>query len=209
MIFSQIKKLVDRLPLLVIASMQFVLLPPACFATDYDKIVVPAEPPPVRGNYAPDAVGLGWIAFENGNHKQALTFFKWQIQYHPDEPHAYFGVAYVYSIEGRLDEAIRFYRESLQRDSKHADTYANLGYALLRQRQSTEGLQMLDQAIKLTPGCGAAYLSYSLYYGNQEKWKEAGEYANEAIDRGVKIPSAYVKRLRKHKVRVNEPTSLQ
>jgi tetratricopeptide (TPR) repeat protein len=44
----------------------------------------------------------------------------------------YYGVAYVYSVQGKLDDAIKYYRETLKYDQTYPYTFANLGYALLQ-----------------------------------------------------------------------------
>src|SRR5437879_13615659 len=89
-------------------------------------------------HFAPDAVDRGWKSFEQGDHATALRRFQMAIRHDPDFAPAYFGAAYVYTAEGKLDEAIKYYRETLQKDTIYVLTYANLGYALLKQGKFPE-----------------------------------------------------------------------
>src|SRR6266571_7800714 len=107
-------------------------------------------------HFAPDAVQLGWKHFQQGDYETALRRFQTAIRHDADFAPAYFGAAYVYSTEGKLDEAIKYYRETLKRDTLYVFTYANLGSALLQKGQFPEALQMLDKALEIDPKCGEA-----------------------------------------------------
>ena len=130
--------------------------------------------------------------------------FQTAIREDKDFAPGYYGVAYVYSVEGKLDEAINFYRETLKRDTTYVYTYANLGYALLQKEQFPEALQMLDKAIAIDPKCGEAHLSYANYYTYKQDWKNAEQSVNKAIKYGRKIHPELRKMLEDHGVRITE-----
>jgi tetratricopeptide (TPR) repeat protein len=191
----------------IVLLLVFTVLPLELMAKEnlkFDSVDVPSEPPPKKGNYRPDALGLGWIAEKSGRHQDALRFFKWHLKYFPNDAEAYFGIAYVFSVSGQLDDAIKFYREALKLDPNYTHANANLGYALLQKGQSAEGLKFLDKALSLDPKCGIAYLSYSNYYARKGDWEKAGEYARKAIESGTSIDPEFAEILKKHKVQLTQ-----
>jgi len=113
---------------------------------------------------------------------------------------AYYGIAYVYSTQGKLDDAIANYRQTLKRDKTYVFTYANLGYALLQKEQFEEALQMLDKALELDPKCGEAHLSYANYYAYKQDWKKAEQSINKAIEYGQKVHPELRKMLEHHRM---------
>ena len=155
-------------------------------------------------HFASDAVQLGWKYFQQGDYETALRRFQMAIRHDPDFAPAYFGAANVYSAEGKLDEAIKYYRETLTRETLYIYTYANLGYALLQQGKFPEALQMLDKALELDPTCGAAHLTYANYYAYKQDWKNAEQSVNKAMKYGQKIHPELREMLEKHGVKIAE-----
>jgi tetratricopeptide (TPR) repeat protein len=103
-----------------------------------------------------------------------------------------------------LDDAIKFYRLTLEHDQSYPYTFANLGYALLQKESFEEGLRMLDKALEMKPDCGEAYLSYANYYAFKQNWKKAEESVNKAIGFGQKIHPEFRALLESHGVRINK-----
>src|SRR5437773_10514899 len=71
---------------------------------------------PGMKKFAPGATELGWKYFHEGDYDTALRRFQMAIRHDNDYAPAYYGIAYVYSNQGRLDDAIKYYRETLKRD---------------------------------------------------------------------------------------------
>src|SRR4051794_8693411 len=71
---------------------------------------------PEMKKFAKPAVELGWKYFKKGDYETALKRFHMAIRHDKDFAPGYYGVAYVYSVQGRLDEAIKYYRETIKRD---------------------------------------------------------------------------------------------
>jgi Tfp pilus assembly protein PilF len=155
-------------------------------------------------HFAPDAVELGWKYFQKGDYETALRRFQMAIRHDPDFAPAYFGAANVYSAEGKLDDAIKYYRETLQRETLYVYTCANLGYALLQQGKFPEALQMLDKALELDPTCGVAHLTYANYYAYKQDWKNAEQSVNKAMKYGQTIHPELREMLEKHGVKLVE-----
>jgi Tfp pilus assembly protein PilF len=154
--------------------------------------------------FAPDAVELGWKYFQKGDYETALRRFQMAIRHDPDFAPAYFGAANVCSAQGKLDDAIKYYRETLKRETLYVYTYANLGYALLQQGKVPEALQMLDKALELDPTCGVAHLTYANYYAYKQDWKDAEQSVNKALKYGQKLDPELREMLEKHGVKLVE-----
>lgn len=136
---------------------------------------------------ASNAIDLGWECFHNSDYQTAMRQFRTAIRLDSSDASGYYGIAYIYSVQGNLDEAIRYYRFTLERDQTYPYTFANLGYALLQKRQFDEALKMLDHALQLMPDCGEAHLSYANYYAFKKQWGKAQKSANKAIEYGQVI----------------------
>lgn len=149
-----------------------------------------------------DAVDLGWKSFEEGDHATALRRFQTAIRHDPDFAPAYFGVAYVYTADGKLDEAIKYYRATLQKDTIYVLTYANLGYALLQQGKYPEAIQMLNKALDIDPKCSEAHLCFAKYYAYKQDWKDAEQSVNKAIKYGQRLDPELREIFEKHGVKI-------
>jgi Tfp pilus assembly protein PilF len=161
----------------------------------------PAAGPDTK-HFAPDAVELGWKCFEQGDHATALRRFQMAIRHDPDFAPAYFGAAYVYTAEGKLDEAVKYYRATLQKDTIYVLTYANLGYALLQQGKFPEAIQMLNKALDIDPKCSEAHLCFAKYYAYKQDWKDAEQSVNKAIKYGQRLDPELREILEKHGVKI-------
>src|SRR4029077_8500997 len=102
-------------------------------------------------HFAPDAVQLGWKYFQQGDYETALRRFQMAIRHDPDFAPAYFGAANVYSAEGKVDEAIKYYRETLKKDTLYVFTYVFLRYALATNMNIAESLKVWVNALELDP----------------------------------------------------------
>src|SRR5438874_6379124 len=71
---------------------------------------------PNMKEFAPDSVKVGWKYFREGDYKSALRRFQIAIQHDGNSAPGYYGIACVYNVEGKFDDAIKFYREALKRD---------------------------------------------------------------------------------------------
>jgi Tfp pilus assembly protein PilF len=167
-----------------------------------------AEPDPIAGrdtkHLAADAVDLGWKYFEQGDHASALRRFQMAIRHDPDFAPAYFGVAHVFTSEGKLDDAIKYYREFLKRDTLYGLACANLGYALLQQGKFPEAVVMLNRALDIDPKCSEAHLCFARYYAYKQDWKDAEQSVNKAIKYGQRLDPELREILEKHGVKIAE-----
>ncbi len=125
----------------------------------------------------------------------------------PSYAPAYYGVAYIHGVRGELDDAIKYYRLTLERDQTNPYTFANLGYALLQQERFDEALPMLDKALELKPDCGEAHLSYANYYAFKGDWKKAETSVNQALRFGQSLDPEFKALLEQNGVAISQPGS--
>ena len=170
--------------------------------TDYKEGEDPLSTPDMKPR-STELVKLGWKYFYEKDLSSALKRFFMAIRMDKTNPSAYFGVAFVCSVQNDLDDAIVFYREALKYEKHYAPIYANLAKALLMEdANAAEAPGLLNEAIKVDPKCGAAYVTYASYYGQHKRWKESGDMAQHATDCGEKIDSSLVDELKAHKINI-------
>ncbi|HWI80721.1 tetratricopeptide repeat protein [Ramlibacter sp.] len=123
-------------------------------------------------HHAKGAVELGWSYFNKGDTETALKRFNQALILDPNFAPAYFGIAYVYSVQNKLDLAIQNYRKSIEKDPTFSHSYSNLGLALLYSGNPKEALQHLKKALDIDPKNGDAHVNIALYYF------DAGDYSS-------------------------------
>jgi Tfp pilus assembly protein PilF len=159
-----------------------------------------------RRGHSSQVVKAGWNDLEHKNYEGALSSFFLAINMDFKNPSAYFGVAYVCSLQNNMTDAITFYREALKYEKNYSPIYANLAKALLIQshNDSAEAPQLLDEAIKIDPKNGDAYVTCAGYCAGKGDWKAAGQNASKAIEVGAKLDPQFVSELQKHDIQLPE-----
>ncbi|MBS1956216.1 MAG: hypothetical protein JST89_18670 [Cyanobacteria bacterium SZAS-4] len=151
-------------------------------------------------------VTLGWEFLKAGDRRTALKRFLLATKMDETNASAYFGAAYVCSVENALDEAITLYRIALTYDNKSAKTYSNLAKALLlKDMFSNEAPKLLDMAIQIDPNDPETYVTYSRYFADKDDWNAAGAKMNQAIALGREVESGTIKDFKKHGIQLNQP----
>jgi|GEM_PF-3328530 len=147
---------------------------------------VPVADDPLAGpemkQHAQNAAELGWRYLQKGDPETALRRFGMAIRHDDQYAPGYYGIAYAYSVQGELKDAVEYYHKTLALDESHLYANANLGFALLQLGREEEAMQALNAALKIDPDCGEAHLSYANYYAAHERWAEAGESARRALE---------------------------
>ena len=78
--------------------------------------------------FAHDTVEKGWNYFQNGDLETALKRFHQATIFDPNFAPGYYGKAYVYSFQNKLDLAIENYRKTIElADPPFTHAYGNLG----------------------------------------------------------------------------------
>ena len=143
--------------------------------------------------HAKEAVELGWRYFNKGDSETALKRFNQALILDPDFAPAYFGIAYVYSVQNKLDLAIKNYRKSIEKDSTHSDSYSNLGLALLYSGKPTEAFPMLKKALEIDPKNGDAHVNIALYYFDIKDYAACWKHIHLAQDNNTSVKPEFIK----------------
>jgi S1-C subfamily serine protease len=83
--------------------------------------------------------------------------------------------------EGRIEEAVRAYRQAIDADPDSAAAYNGLGVAYAGLKQYREAAAAYQQSIKLDPGSAWARSNLGLIYMELKMFKEAVEVLREAV----------------------------
>jgi len=81
---------------------------------------------------------------------------------------------------GELDNAVGFYRRSVECDPEFFEGWQALGMALVKLNRAEEAVEVLRMAVTLKPDDQMAWSSLSLAYGRNEQIKEAEDAGAKA-----------------------------
>jgi len=112
---------------------------------------------------------------------EAIEAAKAQGQKKPDYSLIYKNTGNALRAEGRIDQAISYYRQALQIRPDYAEAHYSLGNALMSQNKIDEAISHYRQAIRIKPDFAKAHsnLGYSLH--KQGKTDEAIIHYREAL----------------------------
>jgi Tfp pilus assembly protein PilF len=133
-------------------------------------------------HHAKSVVELGWSYLNNGNTDTALKRFNQALILDPDFAPAYFGIAYLYSVQNKFDLAIQNYRKSIEIDPTFSHAYSNLGLALLHSGKPNEALPNLQKALDIDLKNGDAHLDIALYYFDAGDFSSSWKHIHLAQD---------------------------
>jgi len=91
-----------------------------------------------------------WLCTAMGRYDEAITLTKQALELDPFVHRGDYATALLRA--GQYDEAIAAARRTLEVDPAYARAHSTLGWILLKQGHSREGLAALERAVELTPG---------------------------------------------------------
>jgi Tfp pilus assembly protein PilF len=145
---------------------------------------------------AMDTVKSGWEYFNKGDLDTALKKFNQATEIEPNFAPAYFGEAYIYSVQEKLDLAIKGYKKSIEKDPTHSPSYSNLGLALIYSDKPAEAFPMLEKALKIDPKNGNAHVNIAIYYFRVEDYANSWKHIHIAEELKEKINLDFLKDLK-------------
>jgi eukaryotic-like serine/threonine-protein kinase len=118
----------------------------------------------LRPDYWENPTALAMALYRRGRFEEAIVPFTRATELLPSDPlvHARLGAAY--HQLGRLDDALRQYREAARLGGT-GPAYANIGTILYRQGKFQEALEAYDQSLQRRPG-------------SQQTWRNKGDALN-------------------------------
>ena len=152
--------------------------------------------------HAKDAVELGWSYFNKGDPDTALRRFNQALILDSNFAPAYFGMAYVYSVQNKLDLTIQNYRKSIEKDPTFSHSYSNLGLALLYSDNPMEAFLNLKKALDIDPKNGDAHVNIALYYFVAADYLSSWTHVHLARDYQANVDPNFIRDL---KAKLPEP----
>lgn len=94
-------------------------------------------------------------------------------------PQALNDLAYVLYLQGNLNDAESFVRESLEISDRNSSAWDTLGVILMEQNKLPEAEEALQKSLGLRPNASSVMLSLAILYEKFERWAESGKIAND------------------------------
>jgi tetratricopeptide (TPR) repeat protein len=101
---------------------------------------------------------------QNTYWKDPLTLYKRTMQYAPDSARSYLSLAEVYSVQGKVEEAIALLEKVLSINPNHAYCYNNLGVQYQKAGRISEAMDAYQQALILDPNYFGTYVNLGNFY---------------------------------------------
>ena len=105
---------------------------------------------------------LGVIAYQNGDHAEAIRLIEQAIAQMPQIPDFHNNLGLVFQATGDLQRAIACYRQAIELNSQYAEAYNNLGLALDANGSAAQAIPYFEQAISLQPEFAQAHWNLSI-----------------------------------------------
>lgn len=128
------------------------------------------------------------MAFEN--EKKATRQINRAIEADPENAFAWFIKGYIYEEQGRIEDAIKHYTISIDKDADFVEPYINLGI-LYSDRGSAMAADYFNGALNIEPNNVNAMYLLGLHYQDQEKFDKAVSSYQNIISVNPDYPHAY------------------
>lgn len=129
----------------------------------------------------------GLILLQQDKNDEAIARFNEALQLSPDFVLSVYNIGNAYLAKGDYDQAISYYKTSLQLDSeKHVRTahaYTRWGVALMRAGQAEDALAKFEQAVESDHNFAESYYWIGMYYKDKGDLETARAMIQRAVDR--------------------------
>ena len=126
-----------------------------------------------------------------GDKDGAQSYFFLATETDPDAPNPWASLGDMAREDGRVEEALRCYREALARESDAADIQVQLGYTLLDAGLPEEAEQAFTAALESDPSEFSAYLGLSECYRKAHRPEDQARMVKEAMALAPEDPDVW------------------
>ena len=123
-----------------------------------------------------------------------LTLWNDVISGSPNKARAYNDRGDVFTVQNKLDEALRDYNKAIELQDSYPSAYSNRGYILTKMHKYDQALKDLNKAIELRPKFDIAYNNRGNLYSKMAKKDSALNDFNTAIELNPAYSDAYSNR---------------
>lgn len=120
-----------------------------------------------------------------GKWKEAEEVCLEVLEFDPENAEAVFTMGVIASWTKNHEVALIYFKEAIERDPLRPEYYLNLGITLFNLNQNSNSLQAIEEAIRLDPELGLAYVWKGLNEKAQHDLESAELSLKKAIDLGV------------------------
>lgn len=113
--------------------------------------------------------------------RDSTSLWAYTMKVDPENETAYFMLGNVLREEGRLDEAIKHYKQALRIFPGYATAHNNLGNVLAKQGKIDESIKHYEMAIKIAPGFAEAHNNLAISLMETGRLDEAVHYYRQAL----------------------------
>ncbi|MFW5975055.1 MAG: tetratricopeptide repeat protein, partial [Bacteroidota bacterium] len=128
------------------------------------------------------------MAFENTN--KATRQINRAIEAEPDNASAWFIKGYIYEEQNKMEEAIKHYTISIEKDADFVEPYINLGI-LYSDRGNPMAADYFNGALNIDPNNVNAMYLLGLHYQEQERYDKAVSAYQNIISVNPDYPHSY------------------
>jgi protein O-mannosyl-transferase len=119
------------------------------------------------------------------------TIYLATARYSPQSPRAHYNLGNIYLDEGRLDDAVREFKESIRIKNWDPKSHSNLGKALIGLNRIPEAVREYEIAAGLDPDRARGMVKLGAVYGMAGRLDEAAGVLLRSIDLDRGQPDAY------------------
>jgi tetratricopeptide (TPR) repeat protein len=124
-------------------------------------------------------------------YSEAELNYKLAAKQDPTDARAQLGLGNVYLDQGRYQDAVAAYQQTLKMKQDYVDAYQPLSYALAQLGRFPEAAETLQQALKFDPDNAEIYNNLAYTYAHAERYPEAIDASQHAIALLGQTGSAY------------------
>nr|CAA9265187.1 hypothetical protein AVDCRST_MAG63-2640 [uncultured Armatimonadetes bacterium] len=176
------------------------LLPPAS-AEEAAAPATPAQPAAAQTTPAapePTAFQRALTAYGQGDLATATSQLETYTAANADNADAMGWLGFLYLKQNQaeravttLEKAVALKEKAGPRQEKDADTYINLGNALLQQNNNARAIEVLREATQLAPNSSEAHINLGLAYSRAKQYSQAAQSYTRATQIGTQDASVY------------------
>jgi Tfp pilus assembly protein PilF len=128
-------------------------------------------------------VGAAFMAYrQTGYWKDSETLWRRAIACTDHNHVALYNLGTHRLNEGKLDQAISYYENTLEANPRHADAHINLGRALLQKGKPEEAVAQYEKALEARPHFAEAHYNLGLVLAQEKRMSEAIQHYEKALE---------------------------
>ncbi len=122
-----------------------------------------------------------WTHERNGVWSSDFSLWKDCVEKSPKNVRPYNNLGISLSAQGKIEEAMNYFKQAIQIKPDYAYAHNNLGYALALQGKTEEAIPYYLKAIQIIPGYVDANYNLANALSKQEKYEEAAKHYSNVL----------------------------